>query len=269
MIKINRFLYVHFTFFMIIAAGYISRNPEIIAVSYACVFIHELAHLLAAVLIGLKPSQIIFYPFGVNLRLANTIVYGLAEEILLYLSGPLANILLALFALPFLRHGGILKIFYVNNIALFVFNLLPVLPMDGGMIAKRLLAYKFGHKNSVRILRTVSALIITALILFEAYLAFASRFNFSVVFVSLFLLGNVLTGREKYSPDFLRELMYSGYRGGKIKKAKTYIVRDDASYRNLAENFAQGSRYVVFKEDENGKITEAVTDREIIGELLK
>ena len=53
-----------------------------LCVTYAVMILHELAHCLAAVCIGLKISHIDFYPFGVNLKLKNKFVYSLADEII-------------------------------------------------------------------------------------------------------------------------------------------------------------------------------------------
>ncbi len=48
--------------------------------------------MIAAMAIGLKVSDMTLYPFGVNLKLKNKMVYSLADEIILYLSGPLFNV---------------------------------------------------------------------------------------------------------------------------------------------------------------------------------
>ena len=45
-----------------------------LCVTYVVMILHELAHCLAAVCIGLKISHIDFYPFGVNLKLKNKLV---------------------------------------------------------------------------------------------------------------------------------------------------------------------------------------------------
>lgn len=269
-IKISKFLYIHFTVLFLFAVGYINRNLEILAVSYLAVFLHELAHLSAAILIGLKPSHIIIYAFGVNLKLKNSLVYSIADEILLYLSGPFMNIILALISLSFYNKSPYWKIFYYNNIGLFLFNLLPILPMDGGVVLKKILARRVGDASANKILKISSIIIIALLLLVEIWLVIISKFNLSIICVTIFLTGNLFTNKEKYYLDFTKELMFYKNKDKKpIKKVKTFLIKDNTSYKELIKNFSMGNYYVVFKENKNGIIDEVLTEREIIEQILK
>ena len=89
MIKIFSGIYIHFLTIALFAVCYITGKLETLFITYLIMFIHEIAHLLAAIGIGLKPARIIFFPFGVNLKLKNKLVYSLSDEIILYIAGPL------------------------------------------------------------------------------------------------------------------------------------------------------------------------------------
>ncbi len=270
MIKISRFLYIHFTTLLLFAVGYINRNLDIIAVSYSVIILHELAHLLAAIAIGLKPSHIIFFPFGVNLKLKNSLVYSITDEIILYLSGPFINIILAFVCIITRQNSRLWELFYYNNISLFLFNILPILPMDGGTLLKKIFARVVGNRVSEKILKITSIILIAVLIIFELFLLIKNSFNFSVLFAVIFLTGNIFTNKEKYHLDFTKELLfYIKKDKRKIKKVKTYLIKENQNYRELARNFSLGSYYVVFKEDKNGEIKHILTEREIIENILK
>ena len=73
MIKIVKGLYIHFLTPCLFAICYITGKLETLFISYIIMLLHELAHLLGAVVIGLKPARIVLYPFGVNLKLKNSI----------------------------------------------------------------------------------------------------------------------------------------------------------------------------------------------------
>ena len=107
--------------------------------------VHELAHTAAAAAIGLRISHITFFPFGVNLKLKNKIVGSLADEIILYASGPLINAVFALLAMLLYKRFPIYKLqyIYILNTALFIVNLLPAMPLDGGIILKKILDFTF------------------------------------------------------------------------------------------------------------------------------
>lgn len=270
LIKITKHLYIHFSFILLFLVCYFNRNLEILAISYGSIFLHELAHLMAAICIGLKSSHIVLYAFGVNLKLKNTLIYSIADEIILYMSGPLLNAIIAVITIPMLKYGKLWNLLYWNNLVLFFFNLLPIGPMDGGIILKKLLTRRIGYRSGEKIINTISVILITALLICEIVLIRISSFNFSIVFICVFLIGNIFTNKEKYHIDFLKEMMYYKQKNKfKIKKAKSLIIKNDTDYRDLAKTFSQGNTYIIFKEDKNGKIKEILTEKEIVDEILK
>ena len=193
MIKICRYLYIHPLTILLFVICYITRQLEILTLSYVIMLIHELAHLISALCIGLLPSKIIIYPFGINLKLKNTLIYSISDEIILYAAGPLSNIIMALSALPFLRHSHYIYEFYIQNIALFVLNLLPVSPLDGGIILKKILTFYFGNKSAVKIIRTISSFIILLFVSFLIYIGINHKLNYSLFFLTVFLLCTIFT----------------------------------------------------------------------------
>lgn len=270
MIKVNKFIYIHITTVILLVLCWFNRQLEMLAVSYAVITLHETAHLIAALAVGLKPSKLIFYPFGVNLRLKSNIVFGLAEEVILYLSGPLFNAAAALAVLPFKNRGAPFLLFYLNNAALFFFNILPILPMDGGMTVKKILLRKIGAAKTDKLLKTVSALSVMLIASAEIYAAACGKFNFSMMFTLLFLTGNLFTNKEKYNMNFVRELAFCDKKNDfEFKKSKVYVVKHGVDYRKLAENFAGEEYCIVFCENEDGKIDKLKTKREIVESLLE
>ena len=100
--------------------------------------------------IGLKISHIDFHPFGVNLKLKNKLVYSLADEMILYFSGPFCNILFALIAMiVYSRYPNeSVKFFYISNTMLFCMNMIPSVPLDGGILLKKIIAYRLGYNSA-------------------------------------------------------------------------------------------------------------------------
>ena len=79
MIKIFGYIYVHFLTVVLFLVCFIIGKLETLFITYLIMFVHELSHLIAASAIGLKPSYIAFYPFGVNLKLKNKLVCSLSD----------------------------------------------------------------------------------------------------------------------------------------------------------------------------------------------
>lgn len=269
MIKIGKFFYVHWTTIMFFVICWFVRRLELLFLSYFAAFLHELAHTVTAVLIGIEPSYIAFFPFGVNLRIKSRIIYSISDEILLYMSGPLLSAVIALFTQMFFLRVSYARYFYWNNIGLFLFNLLPILPMDGGMVLKRILSDKIGSRSTKKILKFISVTLIVTLIYLEIIITIKSRFNFSLIFAVVFLTANIFTNTEKYSMNFVKELIYIKSKSKKaFAKADVYLISEDCDERKLAENFNLSKSYIVFKRNSKGKISEILTEENIIDRIL-
>ena len=270
MIKLSKFLYIHFTTILLFGVCYFNRNLELLAISYTSIFLHEIAHCIAAQIIGLKISHIVMYPFGVNLKLKNTLVYSIWDEIILYLSGPLINAIISVLALPSLKYGNLWKVLYWNNIMLFLFNLLPIIPMDGGIILKKVLIRRIGYKLSEKVLSIISVVLIFLLLVCELILIVYNYFNFTLIFVCIFLFANIFTNKEKYHIDYIKEMMFCREKNNfKIKKVKCILIKSDTDYKELLKSFSQGSSYIIMKEDATGKIKEILTSDAVFTHIGK
>ncbi len=164
MLKLGRCVYVHFlTVALILVCAANGRLFEITA-AYIVMMLHELAHLTAALAIGLHISHIAIYPFGVNLRLKNKMIYSTADEIILYAAGPLCNAVFALISTALYAHSGryCFQYMYILNVALFFVNLLPAVPLDGGIITKKILTNFFGFKTARRVMTAISVCLAAA-----------------------------------------------------------------------------------------------------------
>ncbi|MBO8128595.1 MAG: M50 family metallopeptidase [Peptococcaceae bacterium] len=107
-------------------------------IAFAVVFFHELAHVLAARKLGVRVSEAELMPFGGVAKMSNELTLDPAKEIIVAAAGPLTNLALFFGAIG-LGHHGIWHeeygpFFIQCNIMLFLFNLLPGLPLDGGRV---------------------------------------------------------------------------------------------------------------------------------------
>lgn len=269
MIKINRYLYIHFTTLCLFAVCYINRNLGMLALNYLTIFLHELAHTVSACIIGLRPQKIIFFPFGVNLKLKNNILYSLSDEIILYLSGPLFNITAAFCCLPFLKNSFV-YLFYRCNLCLFLFNIIPIMPMDGAVVFKKIISRGIGIEKAEFVLKIISVLFVILLIGIEFFMYSVNGVDFSAFFMIIFLTANIFTNKEKYHMDFLKELMFFKSKNNfKVKKVRSYAIKEDTDYKKLVRRFAQGYYYIIYKENRNGEIRDILTERQIIEQLLQ
>lgn len=92
---------------------------------YLFIFLHEISHLIVALLLGEKCACIHLLPWGCMLSL--TSVPLKFRSIAVFSAGSVFNFIMYF-----------LNIFPAENLTLAVFNLIPVLPLDGGVIVNAL-----------------------------------------------------------------------------------------------------------------------------------
>ncbi len=162
--------------FIFLIIFYFTKQIEIYAMIMLFALIHELGHLLAGILIGMKPEKIELMPFGVSISFKikveeynKKIKKGNMLEIkkiLVALAGPLTNFIIIIIASNINIDLFKALIVIYTNFLIMIFNLLPIYPLDGGRILKGILHINFGIKKSefyTNIISKITVAIITML----------------------------------------------------------------------------------------------------------
>lgn len=162
-----------FIFFILF---YFTRQIEVYALIMIFALIHELGHLLAGLIMGMKPEKIEIMPFGVSISFKiNVKEYNMKikkanileiKKIMVALAGPVTNFIIILIAcnLNFNMVRNIL-IIYINFLIM-IFNLLPIYPLDGGRILKGILHIVKGKRKAekyINIISKITVIVITAI----------------------------------------------------------------------------------------------------------
>ena len=108
------------------------------------------------------------------------------KKIVTYLAGPIFNLIFAIiFVFVHVNENLKIKIVY-TNLLLTIFNLLPMLPLDGGKILKIILAKKVGNKEaSIFMNRLSQAILISITLLYS--IAILKLKNFAIFLLILYL----------------------------------------------------------------------------------
>ena len=109
---------------------------------------HESAHVLAANYLGGKIEKVRIFRLGLRARFHGLEKLAAWERYVIYGAGSIANAIVALwtFTVSRLSYFGIpwLEELAFFNLVLCIFNLLPVLPLDGGRIFHQFLSNRLG-----------------------------------------------------------------------------------------------------------------------------
>ena len=98
------------------------------------------------------------------------------------LGGVMMNLLCAAVSVPFSRR------FLYANLALAIFNLLPVMSLDGGRLLWMLLSRRFLPKTCTVTLKLTTFVLLIPLMTAGIVMLFRSGYNYSLLAISLYLL---------------------------------------------------------------------------------
>lgn len=147
---------IHPTFLIVLVVyGALGLAAQALVV-FGLVFCHELAHLLTTRAYGFKVVGLELYPFGGAAYCDDLFEGRKLEESIIALAGPAFNVVV-LFGAQVLRWQGLwtgelADDFVRFNFWLAAFNLIPVLPLDGGRVVRALLAESFGFVKTTKFL---------------------------------------------------------------------------------------------------------------------
>lgn len=124
------------------------RNIDTYIIFLCFIILHELAHLITGIFIGGVPKKITLNPLGVSLDFYS---YGKNKTILrclFYVSGPLLNLIFSII-FNYLKLDYFLKVKIIyTNLILCIFNLIPILPLDGGKLLNEILKKVIGYNKA-------------------------------------------------------------------------------------------------------------------------
>ena len=90
---------------------------------------------------------------------------------------------------------------------------------------------------------------------------YMGRLNLSMAVMALFLLGNVLTSREKYDVDFIMAVSGAKKRNNRVRMV---IVDDRNSLIKAAKTVSPSCTTIAAVMDGDGRVKELLGEREII-----
>lgn len=182
--------------FIFLIIFYFTKQIEIYAMIMLFALIHELGHLLAGILMGMKPEKIELMPFGVSISFKirveeynKKIKKGNILEIkkiLVALAGPLTNFIIIIIASNINIDLFKALIIIYTNFLIMIFNLLPIYPLDGGRILKGILHINFGIQKSEFYTNIISKITVTIITILSSVLILYIH-NIAIALIDMYL----------------------------------------------------------------------------------
>ena len=168
-------------------------------------FIHECGHMIVAKCLGFKIRSIELMPFGFFIEIcANIDDYNKKilksnmvelKKIFISIAGPLINLILAIIFINI--NSEMSEVFVYSNLLIFVFNLIPIYPIDGGRVLKSVISIFKGRKRANVIVNNISNISVILLTIVCSLLILYLK-NIAILFIVLYLWDIVHKENKKF-----------------------------------------------------------------------
>jgi stage IV sporulation protein FB len=229
------------------------------------IFVHEMGHAVAASFFSWRIKRISFLPFGGVAEMDEHGNRPLREEAIVTLAGPLQHIWLVGVGFLFYEMNVIstdlFELFFQYNLMVFIFNLLPIWPLDGGKLVFLLLSLQRTFPNAHRETLLVS---IGSLLLFSAAVLSISPFNLNIWIVIIFIIISLYTEWKQQPYVFMRFLLERYYgRKETFHTLQTIEADEDDSILDVLGEFQRGKKHLIVVHN-NGNETGTLDENELL-----
>ena len=251
-----------------IATGYLTE----VAVLFAIVLIHELGHVAAARTFGWNVVAVELLPFGGVAVMDKPGAVPAREDIIVALAGPLQNVMMILFAFAMSYFGlwseAWSQYFIRANEMIALFNLLPILPLDGGRVLQSLCSLWLSFHRTI-VLTYVSSLAFSFLLIGYAlvHIAFGG-IPLNLLAIGMFLLYSNWYAYRNVPFYFMRFLMDREYRTipliARGTLAQPIVVGRQRGVGAILRLFMRERYHLIYVMNEQGKIVAVLPEQRLI-----
>ncbi|SDF25508.1 sporulation factor SpoIVFB. Metallo peptidase. MEROPS family M50B [Fontibacillus panacisegetis] len=245
---------------------------------FVIVFIHELGHVAAARFLGVKVLSVQMLPFGGVAIMEDTGHLTAGREILISLAGPLQNMVLIGLSLLFhavgLWDGPFLSYFINSNLLIALFNLLPILPLDGGKISQSLCTLLLPYHATLIWSHRISLLFSIMLIAYSIIpqLLGQGAVQLNLLLVGSFLLYSNWSDYRNIPYRFLRflvnrERFFSEQHNGNI--AQPIVADKSKPLDYILRLFKREKYHFIYVVNQQGNIVAVVPEQRVISSYLR
>lgn len=161
-------------------------------IGFFFIALHEISHLIVVKIMDINIGEFKLHCLGATLEIKDYNSLSLKEQIIICLAGPVFNILMSIIffiIFYFLKNNFLLTIVEIN-LALAMFNIMPMYPLDGFKLLESIFSLKLSYikanKASNIISYIVNTIFIVVSIFFLIYRNISGIFIIIICFFSIF-----------------------------------------------------------------------------------
>ncbi|MBB6674247.1 M50 family metallopeptidase [Cohnella nanjingensis] len=277
MIRIRGIVFrLHPLFVLLMLLSVLTGRFAEIGTLFSIVLLHELGHLLMALRFGWTVREVKLLPFGGVLEVEEAGSVPAKEEVLVALAGPLQNAALAGLAWLFGQAGLVDPLwtgdFIAANALIALFNLLPILPLDGGRMLQAGFSLHIPYHRTLLWSARISLLFSFAVVCAAMYpLTRGGLLHLNLLVIGLFLCASNWTYLRNVPFVFLRFLVHRAKRsearidGGTL--AQPIVVSDQRPLSSVVRLLMKERYHLVYVMN-RGSVSRVVPEGKLIDGFL-
>lgn len=230
----------HYSFLIIAFGLVLTGHFSNLIIFTSLIIIHELGHVIAILFCHYQVDKIIIYPYGGLTKLNCMINSDIWKDLFVAISGLVMQILY--FGVIYLLYKSgyvreyIYNLFFLYHKSMLVFNILPIIPLDGFKILN-LIFSKFLNFNLSNYLSTFISLIMVIIFLFSDIFVK----NYSIVLILGIFMQNIYKFYKEISYIYNRFLL-ERYLYNISYKKKVIINDENKMYKNRNHFFIKNGK---------------------------
>lgn len=249
-------LHIHPLFWIVAALGIVTAQFKQLILLFIIVFFHEMGHAVCARFFSWRIKNIMLLPFGGMVEVDEYGNRPFKEEFLVILSGPIQHVWMQGVAFLFLYFGlfeiDTFQLFTLFNATIFIFNLIPIWPLDGGKLLFLCFSYFQSFPNAHRLM-IICSLIGVILLSIISYFFIPLHLNLWLIIA--FLLYSLYQEYKQRSFAYIRFLIERYYgKKQELLLLKPITVDQDESIFQVLLKFQRGCKHPIIVQKDGKKI---------------
>ncbi len=263
-------------FFILIFSMFFNCFSQLL-VLIIVILLHELAHCYACIYYNIGISEIKIFVFGGVAKFQGHIEENPKQEIVIALAGPVLNFIFIIITLLIVNKFNIkmnntVQLFLTVNIVIGLFNLIPILPLDGGRIVRGIIGHYLGIKKATYIIIKLGYCVSILLFVIGIYTALTHNIEYIFIsFLSAYIFFSNKKEKEMIDLIFTKNLVLgkkSLFSGG-IMDVKHIIAMEFVNIKDIFDEFTSEQYCIITITDATGKVIGNLSESEIIDAIIK
>ncbi len=249
-------------------------SSRVLLVAFLWIILHEVTHIVVGRYYNVDSCSFRISIVGANAELKNIDELNDKKKLYVYISGPMFNLIMFFILLILIKLIGCNEILVESaklNIGFFIFNMLPIYPLDGAKVYEILLNKKILYRKTKNILIGISFTLSIFIILLFFLTLYIHKSNISLLVTSILLTYS--TYKEKSNITYVimtniirkrRKIINDGFIEN--RSISIYYKKELVCLLSLIERNRFNSFFIL---DENLKILGIIYEDELIDALRR